>query len=117
MSNVNRRSNQAHEPIAIVGIGCRYPGATNVSEFWRLLCDGVDAITEIPTDRFDVDAVYDSRPATPGKIASRLGGFIANFGKFDNFFFNLPPREAREMDRQHHQLLEVSYEALQDAGL
>jgi len=64
------------EPIAIVGLSCRFPGADCPSAFWRLLCDGVDAIREVPPARWDVDAYYDADPDAPGKMASRWGGFV-----------------------------------------
>src|ERR1041385_5377963 len=65
-----------HEPVAIIGMGCRLPGAQGVEAFWKLLCDGQDAITEVPADRFDVSAVYDPQPAAPGKLVTRWGGFL-----------------------------------------
>ncbi len=105
------------EPIAIIGIGCRFPGAHGPTEFWELLRNGVDAITDIPTDRFDVDAMYDPRPAIPGKLVSRRGGFISDPYGFDNAFFSISPREALRMDPQHRVLLEVAWEAMEDAGL
>lgn len=105
------------EPIAIIGIGCRFPGGANSPEtFWRLLCDEVDAITEVPAGRFDIDALYDPRPATPGKIVTRCGGFLDQVGEFDASFFDISPREAVRMDPQQRLLLEVAWEALEDAG-
>src|SRR3954447_6260648 len=71
------RNPQKTEPVAIIGIGCRFPGGANGPEaFWKLLRDGVDAISEIPESRFDIDAWYDPRPGVPGKITTRLGGFL-----------------------------------------
>src|SRR5215510_3238351 len=104
------------EPIAIIGIGCRFPGAHGPSAFWELLCNGVDAITEIPRDRFDIDAFYDPRPGVPGKIATRWGGFLDQVDRFDAGFFGLAPREASRMDPQQRLLLEVTWEAMEDAG-
>ncbi|TMD74985.1 MAG: polyketide synthase, partial [Chloroflexi bacterium] len=105
------------EPIAIIGMGCRFPGAPNPRAFWQLMCNGVDAITEVPADRYDVNTVYDPRPGTPGKVMSRMGGFLDQVDQFDAAFFGLSPREASRMDPQHRLLLEVAWEAMEDAGL
>jgi len=106
------------EPIAIVGIGCRFPGgATDPESFWRLLSDGVDAIREIPPDRWNIEAFYDPDPAKPGKTYSRWGGFIADIDKFDCGFFHISPREAAFMDPQQRVALETAWEALEDAGV
>ncbi|GHO59328.1 type I polyketide synthase [Ktedonobacter robiniae] len=110
-------SNVPGNAIAIVGMGCRFPGAPNPDAFWKLMAEGGDAITEVPRDRYDVDAVYDSRPATPGKVMSRFGGFLAQVDQFDAAFFGLSPREVSRMDPQHRLLLEVAWEAMEDAGL
>jgi acyl transferase domain-containing protein/acyl-CoA synthetase (AMP-forming)/AMP-acid ligase II/acyl carrier protein len=104
------------EPIAIVGIGCRFPGAPGFEEFWTLLRNGVDAITEIPRDRWDVDALYDPRPGTIGKMSTRWGGFLPGLDRFDPHFFGISPREASAMDPQQRLLLEVAWEALENAG-
>jgi len=104
------------EPIAVIGLGCRVPGASDPSEFWRLLCDGVDAITEIPGDRFDIDALYNPNPDAPGGVATRYGGFVRDVDKFDCNFFGIAPREAQGMDPQQRLLLEVVWEALEHAG-
>jgi acyl transferase domain-containing protein/acyl carrier protein len=105
------------EPIAIIGMGCRFPGAANPRAFWRLMCNGVDAITEVPADRYNIDEYYDPHPATPGKVMSRQGGFLEQIDSFDAAFFKLSPREASRMDPQHRLLLEVAWEAMEDAGL
>ncbi len=105
------------ESIALIGMGCRFPGAPNPRALWQLLCDGVDAITEVPADRYNVNAVYDPRPGTPGKVMSRMGGFLDQVDQFDAAFFGLSPREASRMDPQHRLLLEVAWEAMEDAGL
>src|SRR5690606_19712748 len=72
-----------HEPIAIVGMACRFPGADSPDRFWYLLADGRDIIREIPADRFDVDALFAVQPATPGRIMSRWGGFVDDIDRFD----------------------------------
>ncbi len=108
---------RAREPIAIVGIGCRFPGgASDPAAFWQMLCDGVDGVTEVPRDRWDADAIYDADPTAPGRIASRWGGFITGVDKFDAAFFGISPREAVEMDPQQRILLEVACQALDNAG-
>ncbi len=104
------------EPVAIIGMGCRFPGADGPREFWRLLCGGEDATAEVPTDRFDIDAVYDPRPATPGKLITRRGGFLDGIDRFDAAFFDISPREAIAMDPQQRLLLEIAWEALEDSG-
>ena len=107
-----------HEPIAVIGIGCRFPGGADTPEkFWRLLCAGVDAITDIPKDRFDAEKYYDARPATPGKVITRWGGFLQNLDKFDAEFFGSSPREAERLDPQQRLLLETAWEAVEDACL
>ena len=106
------------EPLAIIGLGCRFPGgAVDPESFWRLLHDGVDAVREVPRDRWDADALYDPDPAAPGKIATRCGGFLESVDRFDAAFFGIAPREAIGMDPQQRLLLEVTWEALEHAGL
>ena len=106
------------DPIAIVGIGCRFPGGVDYpSTFWRVLLEKIDAIGEIPRDRFDLDVFYDPRPATPGKVNTRFGGFLSGIDTMDAEFFGIAPREAERLDPQQRLLLEVGFEALEDAGL
>lgn len=106
------------EPIAIVGMACRFPGgATTPEAFWRLLCEGRDAVGEIPPDRWNADAFYDPDPAKPGKMVTRRGGFLERIDEFDNHFFGISEREAARIDPQHRMLLELAWEALEDAGL
>jgi myxalamid-type polyketide synthase MxaE and MxaD len=107
---------EANESIAIIGIGCRVPGAKDASAFWQLLRNGGDAISEVPADRFDQHAFYDPDPAMPGKMNTRWGGFLDQVDQFDPNFFGISPREALRMDPQQRLLLEVTWEALQDAG-
>ena len=105
------------EPIAIVGMGCRFPGGAHDPEaFWRLLEAGGDAIVEVPHDRWDVDAWFDAEPATPGKMSTRWGGFLDRVDGFDAAFFGISPREATRMDPQQRLFLEVAWEALESAG-
>ena len=106
------------EPIAVVGMGCRFPGgADDPASYWRLLRDGVDGISEVPRDRWEVDAYYDPDPDAAGKMYVRRGGFLARVDEFDARFFAIAPREAASMDPQQRLLLEVAWEALEDAGL
>jgi acyl transferase domain-containing protein/acyl carrier protein len=106
------------EPIAVIGLGCRYPGGVeNADSFWRLLRDRQDAIGEVPPDRWDIQAYYDSDPNAPGKISTRHGGFLDHVDQFDPYFYGIAPREASSMDPQQRLLLEVAWEALEHAGL
>ena len=105
------------EPIAIIGIGCRFPGAKNLLAFWKLLREGIDAVREVPENRWDVNQLYDPDSTKSGKMSSRWGGFIDDVDQFDWRAFRLSPREAKYMDPQHRLLLEVVWEALEDAGL
>ena len=105
------------DAVAIVGLSCRFPGAANADEFWRLLSAGRDAISEVPADRWNIDEFYDPDPDTPGKMSTRFGGFINEMDQFDPRLFGVSPREAISMDPQQRLLLEVSWEALEDAGI
>jgi acyl transferase domain-containing protein/acyl-CoA synthetase (AMP-forming)/AMP-acid ligase II/NADPH:quinone reductase-like Zn-dependent oxidoreductase/acyl carrier protein len=104
------------EPIAVVGMGCRYPGAASPAAFWRQLVDGVDAITRFPASRENADLFTpDSLPPQSARVA--WGGFLNAVEGFDAHFFGIAPREAESMDPQQRLLLEVAWEALEDAGL
>ncbi|MCC5601565.1 type I polyketide synthase [Nostoc favosum] len=106
------------EPIAIIGLGCRFPGGSNDPEsYWQMLRNGIDAITEVPADRWDIDAYYDPNPDATGKMYVRNAGFLDQVDQFDPQFFGIAPREAVNMDPQQRLLLEVSWEALENAGL
>jgi len=105
------------EAIAIIGMGCRFPGADNPQAFWQLLSHGIDAISEVPPDRWDINAYFASNPETPGKINTRYGGFVKQLYEFDAAFFGISPREAVSLDPQQRLLMEVSWEALENAGI
>ncbi|MDZ7630674.1 MAG: polyketide synthase, partial [Gemmatimonadaceae bacterium] len=106
-------------PIAIVGIGCRFPGAiVDTESFWHVLANGVDAITEIPADRFEIEKYYDPEPGKRGRIMARAGGFVTQrLEDFDAAFFGISPAYADRLDPQQRLLLETSWEAMEDAGL
>ena len=107
------------EPIAIVGMSCRYPGGvTTPAELWELVAAGRDAVTALPTDRgWDIDRLHDPDPAKPGTLSSHGGGFVDGMGNFDAEFFGISPREATATDPQQRLMLEAAWEALEDAGM
>ena len=108
----------AREAIAIIGIGCRFPGESNGPQsYWNFLKSGTDAVTEVPADRWLVDAYFHPDHHAPGRMYARWGGFIRDIDQFDAPFFGISPREAARMDPQQRLLLEVADEAFQDAGL
>jgi acyl transferase domain-containing protein/SAM-dependent methyltransferase len=112
-----RAQGAVREPIAIVGTGLRFPGGAHDAEsFARLLWSGTDAITEIPADRWSLDALYSEDPDAPGRMTTRFGGFLERVDQFDAEFFGISPREAASMDPQQRLLLEVAWEAIEDAG-
>jgi acyl transferase domain-containing protein/acyl carrier protein len=106
----------ATAPIAVIGLSCRFPGASDAEQFWRLLRDGIDATADVPPDRFNIAERYDPAPAQPGRVCTRRGGFVADYESFDSQFFGIAPREALSMDPQQRLLLEVAWEALENAG-
>lgn len=110
-------SRAAAAPVAIIGIGCRFPGAGDPEAFWKLLASGADAITEVPRERWDIDAYYDPDLSRAGTMSTRWGGFLEGIDRFDARFFGISPGEARTMDPQQRLLLEVVWEALESAGI
>ncbi len=106
------------EPIAIVGLGCRFPGgADSPDNLWQLLHEGTDAIGDVPASRWDVASWYDPEAGRPGKMIARRGGFLADIDRFDALFFGIAPREALTMDPQQRLLVEVCWESLEDAAI
>ncbi|HLZ60660.1 MAG TPA: acyltransferase domain-containing protein [Ktedonosporobacter sp.] len=112
-SGLNKR-----EPIAIIGMGCRFPGAANLAAFWNMLCESGDGITDFPStqERFVAETYYDPQPATPGKMVAQQGGVLSEIDRFDSSFFDLAPREAAALDPQIRVLHEIAWETLEDAG-
>ncbi len=105
------------EPIAIVGMACRFPGgADSLNGFQKLLADGIDAVGDIPATRWDLTALFDSNPKEPGKMYCLQGSFLKHINRFDAAFFGITPREARAMDPQQRLLLEVAWEAVANSG-
>ncbi|WP_019603603.1 type I polyketide synthase, partial [Teredinibacter turnerae] len=115
---LKRELDAKHEPIAIIGMGCRFPGGVYTPEqFWALLVDGTDAISEVPSQRWNIDEYYDADVDARGKISSRFGGFLDEIQQFDAGFFEVSPREAESLDPQQRMMLEVTWEALENGNV
>lgn len=117
MSHLLTQGPYITEPIAVIGMGCRFPGANSPEEFWQLLSSGEDIAREIPPERWDIDAYYDSDSNAPGKMYVRKGYFLDEVDQFDPHFFNLAPREAVALDPQQRLAMEVSWQTLENANL
>jgi acyl transferase domain-containing protein len=116
-SQVTLAEGLVREPLAIIGIGCHFPGgATSPQAFWDLLCAGTDATREVPADRWDVRKFYDPDLKKSGKMNTYRGGYLDRVDQFDAHFFGISPREAMWLDPQQRLLLQVTWEALEDAG-
>src|SRR4051812_347542 len=104
--------------IAIIGVGCRFPGGVNDAEsFWKLLLERRDAVSEVPADRWNIERYYDPEPGIAGKTFVKRAGFLDQIDKFDAQFFGISPREAPYVDPQQRLLLETAWEAIEDAGV
>ena len=116
-NRVEELESSQHSPIAIIGAGIRFPGGVNdAASFWNLLAEGRDAITEIPSERWDWRAYFNSDADAPGSMYTQHGGFLSGVDLFDAAFFGISPREAAAMDPQHRLTLEVAWEALENSG-
>lgn len=104
------------EPVAVVGMSCRFPGAKTPQEFWDLLVQGRDSITEVPASRWNIDEHYDPEPGMPDKMITRWGGFVDGVDQFDAELFNISDYEAENMDPQQRLLLETAWQSLEDSG-
>jgi acyl transferase domain-containing protein len=108
----------AAEPIAVVGMSCRFPGGGELPEtFWQFLREGGDATREVPPERWNIDEIYDPTPGAKGKVYTRRGAFIENVDLFEPAFFGIPPRDAKDMDPQQRMLLEECWRSLERAGI
>ena len=114
---INSNRTDANEEIAIIGLSGEFPGASTLDDFWQLLLEGKEGISEVPASRWDINAYYDANPEAPGKMISRRGGFIADLNQFDAGFFAISPKEAQYLDPQQRLLLKHSWLALESAGI
>ena len=104
-------------PVAIIGAACRFPGASNLEEYWSLLKSGADAIGTIPPDRWDVDFYYNPDQGRAARMYTKAGGFSDRPYRFDAEFFGISPREAAQIDPQQRIVLELAWDALESAGI
>lgn len=106
-----------HEPIAIIGMACRFPQAPNIAAYWHILRNGLDAVTNIPDSRWNMAELFNPDPAAPGKMITQRGGFLDDLDQFDNTFFKISPREATHLDPRQRIMLELTWELFEDAGI
>ncbi len=117
-SRLESLQRRGHEPVAIIGMSCRFPGdIKSPDDYWKLLVSNQEAIGEIPPERWDSDAFYDPNPQTPGKMCTKWGGCLSDASMFDNHFFGISDREATMIDPQQRILLELAWEVVDDAGI
>ncbi len=114
--NNNQDMNNYHNAVAIIGIGCRFPGANDYNEFWNNLESGTNSVTEVPSDRWEIDKFYSPNSQDANKTISKWGGYIKDADKFDARFFDISPREAIKMDPQQRLMLELTWSCIEDAG-
>src|SRR5687768_5548724 len=105
------------EPIAIIGMSCRFPQAKDLAAFWNMLMDGKSAITEIPQERWNIEAYYDADLTAANKTNQRHGGLLSDIHHFDPLFFNISPAEATEMSPSQKLMLELTWEAIENSGM
>jgi amino acid adenylation domain-containing protein/non-ribosomal peptide synthase protein (TIGR01720 family) len=117
-SDLSEVIDNSEDLIAIIGMSCRFPGGVNSpAQYWSVLRDGINAIIEVPKDRWDIEHYYDPEPERPGKISSKYGGFLEQVNQFDARFFRISPREAASIDPQQRILLEETWNSLENAGI
>ena len=112
----SRQSRHRQGEIAIIGMACRFPGANNYQQFWENLEQGINSISEIPSERWEVEKYYSPNPEERNKSISKWGGFIEGIDQFDAKFFGISPREAQRMDPQQRLMLELSWSCLEDSA-
>lgn len=117
IKKLNKRLDDSTQPIAIIGMSCKFPGADNIEEFWELLKEGRDGIIDVPSERWSNDEYYSENPKDPGKIITNKAGFINDVDKFDASFFSITPKDAEYLDPQHRLLLEQTWLALESAAI
>lgn len=105
------------EPVAIIGVACRFPGADSAEAFWENICAGHDAVSEVPAERWSTDMLFDPNPLSKGKMSTRYGGFIEGIDLFDRKFFGMSARESASTDPAHRLMMELGWEVLEDAGI